>query len=109
VGWVFFRSESFSGAVNIIKRMFGLGSTKIEEMLSIYEVFTYERMLTMFLGIVFSFIFVKVYNKETLHIEVKKLQFLYTYAKLVIFASMFLLSIVYVAGSTFNPFIYFRF
>lgn len=108
-GWVFFRSESISGAVNIIKRMFGLGSAKPEDLLSLYDVFTYERMATMFSGIMFSFLFVNVYRKDALHIEFRKMQFLYPYAKVTVLTAVFGLTIVYLAGNTFNPFIYFRF
>ena len=109
VGWVVFRSESLSGAADFIKKMFGLGRAKPIEMLSIYEIFNYESMVAMFIGIVFSFLFMKIYDRDALNIDFKKLQFIYPYAKLAVMTSMFFLSILYLSGGTFNPFIYSRF
>ena len=103
IGWIFFRSENFSGALNYLHSMFSI-SGNISQISEIYHVVIGpDKFLYLSLGLLFSFypfekINEKIQDDDSL-IMVKS------------FCCLFLLffSSVLIAANGFNPFIYFKF
>lgn len=111
IAWVFFRIETFEGAIEYLKIMFTGTNTFIHYTFDMF--LSPEIIVTLILGIVLSFnglnrfykyanTFVGVENKPKLKIGVDLLYFL----GLLI---LFLYCIMNVASGSYNPFIYFRF
>jgi alginate O-acetyltransferase complex protein AlgI len=102
IGWVFFRSEDLTYAMQYIERMFCYhpGNMIVNDKLNYFYI-TSEFYITLILGIALSTpIYIYFYN----HI-ISKLQVL----KPIVYLILFLLTLVYVSASSYNPFIYFKF
>lgn len=104
-GWVFFRVEDFNLLKGIIKKMFW----PVNDYIRAYDIsyfLTKYHFTVLLTGIIFSF---PVYNFIRSHvIRIKPtvgLRFTYD----VLFLLLFIVSLSFMASSTFNPFIYFRF
>ncbi|WP_395546959.1 MULTISPECIES: MBOAT family O-acyltransferase [unclassified Lacrimispora] len=109
IGWVFFRANTLMDAVTYIKKMFVLDVTHMEYFFLSLDNFA---IFMVILGIIFStpvvgFVKAKIskYCKEgTLRVNnvgIVLVDLLYLL--------LFMISIIFVVGSKFNPFIYFRF
>jgi len=110
VGWVLFRADNFPYAWSYIKEMFSFHFSRYGQS-NFLLLFNSELIVTLIISILFTmpvFTFVKrkisniAFNNSFVGL-VGKLSY-----RLFIF-SFFLLSILYMAANTYNPFIYFRF
>lgn len=98
VSFPIFRCESVPEAFSYIGKMFSFSFNSNIEYINFY--FTTEVKLALFTGVIFSMPVFVFFEEKFLTKPVVKKTFL---------ISVFLLSIVYVSISTYNPFIYFRF
>lgn len=103
-GWVIFRSENLKVAIEYIKTMIFLGCEKIE-IYGLYYFFNNKAFVILILGIIFA---TPVY-KKIIKIIKEKNNYLYTGIYYIVILGMFLYSLMHLAASTYNPFIYFRF
>lgn len=95
-GWIFFRAESLTAAMEYIQGMFVTNSA---EWTKVAFYLTGETILVLILGTIFS---VPLYG----WIE-KKLKYNWIYD--ILNGSIFILAIIYMVGNGFSPFLYFRF
>jgi alginate O-acetyltransferase complex protein AlgI len=101
IGWVFFSQESLPEALNYIQHLFHFS---IEHTLNVSYFLNYENSLFLIIGILVALPwnrFSSFFTPTLRNISAPVLQ--------VIPAFLFFYSIVLLSGSTFNPFIYFRF
>ena len=101
VGWVFFRSPTLSYALDFLMNMFGLAETAPTHSTEFYWSNWSASMLFVALPLAFG-AFRGVHGKLASH---RVLQVLFD----VWLLALLFLSMVFLAGSTYNPFIYFRF
>ncbi|WP_307354652.1 MBOAT family O-acyltransferase [Hathewaya limosa] len=109
VGWVFFRANNFKLALKYIKGMFKVDFTKVNQ---IYGVIDKEYMFFIIIGIIFSTPLIKKLNSlfnSKIKTENNLIIVITEGMWIAILMSMFIISILYITGSNFNPFIYFRF
>ncbi len=106
VGWIIFYCSSMDTAIALIKNMFGFGKIPFINNLTVYSVIEYKfEFLIAFIGSVPIFKYISEFIKARDGF-IKEC----FYCLRVIYAFIiFLLSIVFIVSSTFNPFIYFRF
>ncbi len=100
IAWVFFRLETLTDALNYIKSMFSFNKHPKVDFLSHY--LTKEVIMAFVLAILFSFpIYKTITNKlnNNVYLSIKTLFLLL----------LFVLSTMYIAIDSYNPFIYFRF
>ncbi|MEH7458531.1 MBOAT family O-acyltransferase [Bacillus sp. JJ1127] len=106
VGWVFFRADNFTYSFQYLKSMFGLQNHPLTDdntMLYIHEY-----------GIVFLIAFIAATPilariKNVLELAPKIHVFSIQIVRPVLLLTLFMISIMYLVNSTYNPFIYFRF
>lgn len=115
ISWVFFRSTNLSEAYEYIKLMI-TGSNNY----FIYHSSNYflrkEVLIAIFLGVIFVtplpkrviYYFEDLFTKRLIKSETSAL-IIFGFIKPIVYISLFILSLVYVAGPTFKSFIYFRF
>jgi alginate O-acetyltransferase complex protein AlgI len=110
IGWVFFRSETFSFAFDYIKTMFGANGTALWDTSAAY--YTAEYGILVLLAVIGSTPLIKIISEKIVQasedntvVRVFGRNIGLTSCYLIVFG----LSIVCVVSSTFNPFIYFRF
>ena len=100
IGWVIFRSDNLAQALNYIKCMFGiLGNSLCDNQAILY---LKEYGFYIILGIIFT-----IPLKEKLIL--KSTNFMIKLIKILIFISIFIISMSYIIKGTYNPFIYFNF
>jgi alginate O-acetyltransferase complex protein AlgI len=101
IGWVFFRADSMTYAIEYINKLFSLskGNESVNQYIY-YLNFNIETYIVFILGIIFS---TPIFNPESLW---KKS---YLKIKPVIMILLLILSIFHIAASAYNPFIYFKF
>lgn len=109
VGWVLFRSETLEHGTAYLQKMFFMGESGA---LKVYaaEFLTNKAIILLFISVFLAFGFGKsviVYLKSIFNSSTGEVA-LHT-MKTVISFSLLLISILYLAGNTYNPFIYFRF
>ncbi|MGQ0828177.1 MAG: MBOAT family O-acyltransferase [Bacteroidota bacterium] len=114
VGWVFFRSENLEGAFGYLSRMSFIPSTTNLQMLSITEFINAKIIFILIVATLYSFgIFrwgIKLIEQSFRTINKEhSYQLVFHSGKFVTSMSLFLITLLYLAGSTYNPFIYFRF
>ena len=104
IGWVFFRADSLSAAISYLGGMLQLGNWNME--LFLYKA-NREQQLFLLIGAIGCIpvkdILVKLVKKEPK--QLARIEIVELIAGFI----GFLLSIIYMTGSGFNPFIYFRF
>ncbi len=110
IGWVFFRSENLSSAVNYLLSMFDVSNVHTT-LFQLAQVLSYEALYAFAIGIV---LMTPVYSYIEKYILEKNAQnygavVLAGLSRIVLLSSVMFLSIIKIAASTFNPFIYFRF
>lgn len=103
VGWVFFRVENLVSAFTYVKKMFLFTKSNSIYYPSLY--FDRKSIVILILGIVFSTPILKYINKK---IEEKRFKIYYNLVNVVAMI-VFIISLISLAASTYNPFIYFRF
>ncbi len=107
-GWVLFRAPNMGYAAKYISVMFGLGGTGLWSKEFIYLIIQYrtELLLAALLSLPVSrFVRTRVENFKNSTLK----NFTLYPLKGVAAAIVFVLSVIYLINSTFNPFIYFRF
>ena len=111
ISWVFFRAENLSSALNYIHTMFNLSQIHTSTF-QYAQILSHEAILAFFTGILLATPFYPSLKKRVTAFAnehpVKKQLLVYT-PKIIALFVLFSLSIVKVASSTYNPFIYFRF
>jgi alginate O-acetyltransferase complex protein AlgI len=110
LGWVFFRSETISAAFDYVGKMCFIGSQKE------VQLFTVEYIDT---KIILLFIFAALYSFRVFRWLIEFIQtgaqrrnsyqVLFASGKFVVGLALLFVAISYLAASTYNPFIYFRF
>lgn len=103
IAWVFFRIESFSEALTYVKHLFTFNSSGK----SFFVYLDNEKILLLGLAILFS---LPVFPK--LEQAIAKSRFTNTLSFLqinIVIPLLFIYAIILLSGSTYNPFIYFRF
>lgn len=108
IGWVLFRSENILYAKDYLGVMFGLGDYPFINNKSLYYLIEYK--FAFIVAILFSMPIYPYIAKKMECIKNKWVEIIVRdYLKAIILIFLFLLSIMYLINSTFNPFIYFRF
>ena len=108
VGWLIFRVDSITYGLDYLLTMFGLRGQALINNQAIYYLMQYKYVLILsIIGSVpiYPFIKRKLGEKSTPWIGI----IIIDYIEPFLLISLFLLCIMYLINSTFNPFIYFRF
>lgn len=111
VGWVIFRSDTLLNGATFLKAMFGFGQGETTD--STWDhIFTNEIVCAIAAGIVFSAPFGPWLKGELIRLMPARQRMLDQAgiaAEPVVLAALLVVSAAWLAGSTYNPFIYFRF
>ena len=102
IGWVIFRAENLTYAINYLKNMFGL----ISEHNIMYEIPYYIDNIEMIIFVVALVCSMPIFNK------ILEIRFKHKFWRGVVNVWLMILFVVAssaIAASTYNPFIYFRF
>ncbi len=113
IGWVFFKIEAFNDAILYLEKLSFLSQATIQKVFVI-EYLDYKALAILIFAILYSFrIFRWIIGKLEVWSHNMNLGHLYQVifysSKFAISISLFILTILYLAASTYNPFIYFRF
>ncbi|WP_341372092.1 MBOAT family O-acyltransferase [Clostridium cylindrosporum] len=108
IGWVFFRSGSFTYSINYLKTMLGLNGAELFDNLSYVYISDYG--FTIILGAIFAVPVVK-WMKERI---AKKMPNVFEnsiayFTQTALYSVLFMVIIIKLVNSTYNPFLYFRF
>lgn len=106
ISWVIFRCESLSDAMTYITRMFSFDSISTDRFLYLVSQYKLELIVALIASIPLSKAIKALVNKLK-NDRIKT--FLLNYPVGLFAAITFVVSILYLINSTFNPFIYFRF
>lgn len=104
IGWIFFRSETFTQAYNYIKVLFGLSNNLLYNNLTITYLNDY--MYIIILSLIFSIPIVPMIRGKLG--DMKENSFYYIFKSSVLMV-IFGFVIIQLVNSTYNPFLYFRF
>jgi Predicted membrane protein involved in D-alanine export len=105
IGWVFFRSDNLTIAVNYIQKMFAFDFSS-ERALLISSLLTVEMLITFVVAILFCFP-IHSYMKKVI---AKQKIAMFTRVSYYLFLLVLLfVSMIYIVAGNYNPFIYFRF
>ena len=108
IGWVIFRSPDIYYAAKYIKNMFAIGSTTLVSNQAIFYITEYKFEFLM--AIIFSMPVGIIVKRFIIALKCRPLEYLLiNFAKPLIDIALFVITIIYLTNSTFNPFIYFRF
>jgi alginate O-acetyltransferase complex protein AlgI len=106
VGWVFFRSETLEGALGFISTMFGLsvGTPTLDYVgwllkPDIILILCLAPFLALPIG-------TRIFEKL---VDIRQVSILASVTTDILIFALFVLSVAYIAGGTYNPFIYYRF
>lgn len=91
IGWIFFRADSLTAAIKYIKALFVFNSRSLVEIAYYIDK---QYIFCLIIGIVCSVPCIKIKN---------------TKVKCIVTVLLFLLAIIYMVGSGYSPFLYFRF
>ncbi len=109
IGWVFFRSDSKSHAIGILKNMFGFNSFNLYNILEFIDL---KIAIVFFIGMLFSTPVIDLIKKRITYSELCRNVIFFnaiTYGYKIVIILLFILSAIILSSSTYNPFIYFRF
>ncbi len=106
IGWVFFRVETLNGALLYLKTMIGFTNGNNYEPLIYFNNYT---TFILVLGVLFSLPIRVLFNEYTEKLKKGWTWNIYTISKYSFYIFIFLISIIELAKSSYNPFIYFRF
>ena len=105
ISWVFFRAENLSGSLEYLKSLFIFHTSDIY---NVSEFLHPDVLIAFALGILFSIPLIPKFLTYTKSMSTGFLTLFEITYMLALFI-LFLLSIMYLSSSSFNPFIYFRF
>ena len=103
VGWIFFRVDKLSDSLAYIVRMLAPWKYTVSDY-SLFEFVTPQMLVVIVFGILGSGIVKWIGERTKLETKWK-----YSIAEIIYGAAIFVLSLLSLAGNTYNPFIYFRF
>ena len=106
IGWVFFRIENISDAINYVGRLFGQGTYSE---VSFIHYLDRERLYILILAALASSTFFVRMKNIALTVGGSKMQIPFSMLKDVVLVLMLLYSILHINSGSYNPFIYFRF
>ena len=101
IAWVLFRANTLYDALQYIKNMFSFKTDMNSGILEYY--ITKEVVFAFILALIFSFPIYKLTENKLV------LKSYYPILKMILLFVIFIISIMYIAVDTYNPFIYFRF
>lgn len=102
IGWVIFRANSISDAVEYIKSMFGIGVASFCD--DVFKEYFMQALVWMIFAILFSFpIIPKIKEK------IKKDSIILNIVYVVLMIALLVLSVSSIVSDSYNPFIYFNF
>ncbi|WP_043929980.1 MBOAT family O-acyltransferase [Bacillus sp. EB01] len=108
IGWVFFRSETFTYAFDYIKAMFGMNGVGLWDLKA--EFYSHEHGVVLLLAIIGATpLFKKLLDWLSSEYGNRAVMAGKSVALNTYYVALLVLSVVYVVSTTFNPFIYFRF
>ncbi len=111
IAWVFFRADTLSQAVYYIEAMTNIYNYQTT-LLQFAQVLSYEAMYAFIIGTILSlpvYSWFKKYLEKISENNITKIAVLIEMPKLLLILSLLFFSILKIASSTYNPFIYFRF
>ena len=113
IGWVFFRADTLTAAIEYLGKMSFLSSSKQVQMFFI-EYMDTKTIFVLIFATLYSFRIFRwlIQLTEKLFTSKNKLasyQLLFYSSKFLISVVLFFITVSYLAASTYNPFIYFRF
>ncbi len=115
IGWVLFRADNLTRAIAYLRSMFTLKSIGLTMTMANLNAFIFFALI---LGIVFSFPVAKKFWQPQNQLDYETTAsagklgwkyYLQGYAQIFVCIFLLLLSITFLSGSDFNPFLYFRF
>lgn len=108
LGWLLFRADSFGSAMTYLSAMFGGKTTPFMNPQTIY--YLVENKFILIIAIIACLPIIPKIKKRLENISTNWVKvFTIDYLKPIFLVALFLLCIMYLTNSTFNPFIYFRF
>lgn len=107
IGWIIFYCPSMEMIFALIKNMFGLGNIPFINNLAIYNLIQYK--FEFIIALLGSVPLSKAIGSFFENNKSNFAKVIFGYVRIIYAFMVFLLSIVFIVGSTFNPFIYFRF
>jgi len=111
IGWVFFRADSLPLAITYLQSMIDFRNFQTTEY-QFAQVLSYEAIYAFIAGVILSTPIYSYFKSFLEHLSGKntiKIALLIDVPRLALILSLLFLSILKVASSTYNPFIYFRF
>ena len=104
ISWVIFAFEDISQVGLYLKSMFGLNNTSLYNNEFLYLIST-NKILLIICIIASTSIFKKIYLK----LMKKENKTFYSFVEIILYIMFFLVSVSFLIGNTYNPFLYFRF
>jgi alginate O-acetyltransferase complex protein AlgI len=111
IGWVFFRADSISHAIHYLYAMVNVSGTHTTSF-QFAQILSHEAVCVFIIGSILSTNVCPLMVKHLLRVVPAKshcIDFLGDTLRIATLSSLLLLSIMRIASSTFNPFIYYRF
>ena len=110
VGWVFFRADTLQDALYYLGDMFFLNSC-LTSSVSAFLYLNFEYVLMLVVAIILCTPVYKIVREYIDQIELKQLTPNFPVKGVLFFSlsSLFIVSVLYISASSYNPFIYFRF
>jgi alginate O-acetyltransferase complex protein AlgI len=111
VGWVFFRANTLPQAIDYLQAMFNILNYQTTPY-QFAQMISYEAIYAFIIGVVLStptYPLIRKYLAGISEHNTFKIAYLIDLPRLAILFSLLFLSILKIASSTYNPFIYFRF
>jgi alginate O-acetyltransferase complex protein AlgI len=111
IGWVLFRADSLTHAIQYYEAMFGMSEKIIPPSGSTEMQITYEQLIAFILAIAGSFGLLNFFNDfNKIPDQIRSpYAIIRDIVKVVFFACVLIVCTMYLASGTYNPFIYFRF
>lgn len=112
ISWVFFRSETVGYAIEFLKRLFLVFEAPRPEFRPFSFFMNNEILIALLAGILFSTPFVQRLLGKINASKFFKIKIFYFSSQMIRFSYLFallIISMIYIASQTYNPFIYFKF
>lgn len=114
IGWVFFRALTLTEAVAYLKKMVGVGPELADKLAYPPSFFlSGEVLVTFIIGIILATPVYYVFQNAWLRLQNRLMrtsaQYLFDSVYVLGLVCLFIMSVMYLAADTYNPFIYFRF
>ncbi len=110
IGWVFFRSSSFSAAIGYLSRMFDFSAVgRIVTDVPLQEIITQRGIFILVIASFFSFVPEKPLQRLVSYFAAHKNKVWFATLQMIVFVILTVLCICSISSSNFTPFIYFRF